>query len=609
MASDAEGWGFEHFYGFLHGDANHWAPNLVRDNHFIEPPTSPAAGYHLSEDLADQAIRHVLDTQNAAPDKPFFLYWALGATHAPHHVSEEWIEPYRGQFALGWDRLRQQIFDRQLEEGIVPPETVLTERPAWVDPWSELDAETRRMHARQHEVFAGFLSHTDAQIGRFIQFLEEVGQLDHTIVLLMSDNGASAEGGRLGTFNEHRFSARLPESVDGNVAELERWGGFRSYNHYSWAWAWAGNTPLRLWKRYAWLGGTRTPLIVHWPRGFSARGEIRSQFCHAVDILPTVLDACSVDPPRLVDGAPQDPTDGATLVPSFENAAEPDPRSVQYFEMLGSRSIFFEGWKATTDHVSKGVADEEELMEGSRTFENDHWALFCLDEDFSEARDLAEGHPDLVRRLADLWHVEAGRNQVLPLLDDLTSRLGNLMPTPYPPRPRSVFRAGGSPVADESIPLLAGGFTIEVRAEIPEAAEGILCALGDWNGGFALFVRGGHLKFAICPAGVLAVTTSTALLPSGSHRIWVRCEFEDGALLCSLGCDEVGIGTGVHTIPLPFAFQHGGTALTIGYDRGFPVCDDYEPPFPWRGRIHDVTIDVRQPGLHLDQARTALHSD
>ena len=276
------GLGFEHYYGFLHGDANHWSPNLVEDNHHVEPPARPEDGYHLTEDLADRAIGYVLDQQQAAPGKPFFLYLALGAMHAPHHVAPEWVEPYRGSFDQGWDAWRDELFARQVAGGVVPEGTVLTPRPSWVQAWDDLDADERRMHARQQEVFAGFLTHTDAQIGRLLGFLDETGQLDNTIVVVFSDNGASAEGGRLGSVNEHRFTARIPESKADNLAALDEWGGFGTYNHYSWAWAWAGNTPMRLWKRYTWLGGTRTPLIVHWPARHQGRrcGAPAIRPCH-----------------------------------------------------------------------------------------------------------------------------------------------------------------------------------------------------------------------------------------------------------------------------------------------------------------------------------------
>ena len=394
------GYGFERYYGFLQGDTNHWSPHLVRDNTYVEPPRTPAEGYHLTEDLADNAIRYVNEQHQAAPDRPFFLYFALGAMHAPHHVAPEWIEPYRGAFDQGWERRREAVFARQLDAGVVPEGTTLSERPSWIQAWDTLSPDAQRMLARQQEVFAGFLSHTDAQIGRVLDELEALGILDNTLVMLVSDNGASGEGGALGTFNEHRFTEHIPETVEQNLEWSDELGGIRSYPHYSWGWAWAGNTPLRLWKRYTWLGGTRTPLIVHWPAGTTARGEMRTQFVHAIDLMPTVLDACGVVAPAVVDGVTQQPIDGATIRATFDDPTAPDPRTVQYFEMLGSRSIVADGWKATTDHVSKGVMDEERLMEGSRAFADDEWALFRLADDFSECHDLAAEHPDVLDALA-----------------------------------------------------------------------------------------------------------------------------------------------------------------------------------------------------------------
>ena len=588
------GFGFERYYGFLHGDANHWTPNLVSDNHYIDAPGKPEDGYHLTEDLADQAIRMVLEQKHSAQHKPFFLYWALGATHAPHHVAPEWAEPYRGKFDDGWDRWRERAFSRQVEDGVVPPGTTLTGRPPWVTGWADLPPDERRMHARAQEVFAGFLTHADEQVGRFLSFLDQIGESENTLVMLLSDNGASAEGGRHGTLNEHRFSARVPDSAEDNLRALGDWGGWRSYNHYSWGWAWAGNTPLRLWKRYTWLGGTRTPLIIRWPRGISARGEVRGQFCHAVDIAPTLLDACGLHQPGAIDGVPQDPFDGASLTAAFDDAGAAAPRSTQYFEMLGSRSIVHNGWKATTDHVSKGVADEEELMTGSRNFQADHWALFRPG-DFSEAEDVSAEHPEVVLALEEIWLDEAGRNHVFPLSEGLTDRLKSVIPPEYPPGPRRIFYPG-APVPDEALPSLAGGFTIEVRTEVPAGeTEGMLCALGDWNGGFALYVMDSRLAFCFCPASQSFTTTSDERLPAGARVLGVTCRPQQNGVSFTLTCDGDAIGSATADITIPAAFQHGGTHLCIGHDDRFPVTDAYRPPFPWGTPIQCVVIEAPTP--------------
>ncbi len=599
------GLGFERYYGFLQGDTNHWSPNLVCDNHYVEPPRRPEEGYHLTEDLADTAIRYVQDQQQAAPGKPFFLYFALGAMHAPHHVAPEWVAPYEGRFDGGWDRWREEAFARQLDMGVVPPGTALTERPPWLDAWDSLSGDERRMHARMQEVFAGFLTHTDAQIGRLVDALRRMDVLDDTIVVVFSDNGASAEGGQLGTPNEHRFTAALAETVDGNLALRDEWGGFRTYPHYSWAWAWAGNTPFRLWKRYAWLGGTRTPLIVHWPARVASGGGIRQQFCHVVDLMPTVLDACGIAAPDVVDGVAQQRVDGASLLASFADPAAPGPRDTQYFEMLGSRSIVSGPWKATTDHVSRGVADEERLMQGSRSFDTDHWALFDLATDFSESSDVASANPDVVRRLEQLWLVEAGRNQVLPMDDGLVSRFVAMIGPTWPPRARSVFTPGGSPIGDESVPPLWGGFRIAADATVPDAgADGVLAALGDWNGGWALYAVGGHLVFAFSRGGeLLRVESATALRP-GRQRVGVSGE----GTRFTLWRDDEAIGDLEFEGALPFALQHGGTGLCLGYDRGFPVAEDYTPPARWTGELHEVVVESGSP-VRPPDVSAALHAD
>jgi arylsulfatase len=607
------GYGFERFYGFLQGDTNQWTPNLVRDNHYVDAPRGPEAGYHLSEDLADAAISHVLAQQQSAPDKPFYLSLALGAMHAPHHVTPEWIEPYRGRFDDGWERWRETTFARQLANGIVPDGTVLAERPSWIQPWSELSADERRMHTRAQEVFAGFLSHTDAQLGRLIDRLREVGVLDNTIVMLISDNGASGEGGTLGTVNEHRFTSQLAETVEGNLAVLDEWGGFRAYNHYSWGWAWAGNTPFKLWKRYTWLGGTRAPLIVHWPAGIDAsvHGQIRSQLCHAVDLMPTILDACAVEPPAVVDGVAQQPFDGASLRATFAAADAPAPRATQYFELLGSRSIIADGWKATTDHVSQGVVDEERLLEGSRDFATDRWSLFRLDDDFSEAHDVAAEHPDVVRALDAVWNDEAERNHVFPLVDAMVARLTAFIPPPYPPGARCVFRPDASPATDESVPYLIGGFRMTALVDARARPEGVLCALGDWNAGFAFFVRDGRLTFVVNAAGDVTRVVADSPVPAGPVALACSYAPEGGGGTFTLTHDDEIVGRAESARPVPLTWQHGGAPLMIGRDKGFPVCDDYAVPFPWTGTIREVVIEVPGPTRPDPQTelREALRRD
>ena len=608
------GLGFERYYGFLQGDTNHWAPNLVCDNHYIDAPQRPEDGYHLSEDLADQAIRMVLDQQQAAPGKPFFLYFALGAMHSPHHVAPAWVEPYRGAFDKGWDEWREELFARQLGSGVVPEGTFLTERPEWVRGWNDHSADERRLLARQQEVFAGFLSHTDAQIGRVLSSLDELGLLDDTLVLVFSDNGASAEGGQMGSFNEHRFTAHIRESAVENLEYYEDWGGFSTYPHYSWGWAWAGNTPLKLWKRYTWLGGTRTPLIVHWPGHVDRPGTMRPQFAHAIDLMPTIMTAAGLDIPDEVDGVTQQELDGVSLMSLLEDAVAAEVHATQYFEMLGSRSIYHDGWKATTNHISTGVLDEEELAVGSRDFGEDRWELFDLSTDFSEAADRAAGEPERLRQMTELWSTEAVRNDVLPVSDGLIDRLSGFIPPAWPPRASSTFRPGGGPVADESVPVLWGGFRMTARIETSSRRDGgVVLALGDTFGGYALYLVDGHVHFTFARSFDTIELAGSATLEPGLHEITVAYEFgageEPGRMELRMGGDVVD----QVDVPgmLPIALQHGGTGLRLGHDSGFPVSTRYQPPSPFTGVVHNVRIDT--PGALLpdpeEDVRVSLHAD
>lgn len=599
------GLGFERYYGFPAGDTNQFAPNLIRDNSYVDPPRTPEEGYHLTEDLADEAIRMIGEQQESTPHQPFFCYFATGAMHAPHHAPAEWIERYRGRFDDGWDAWRERVFARQVALGIVPPGTEPTPRPEGVAAWADLPAGEQRLYARQMEVYAAFLAHTDHHVGRVVDFLAELGILDDTIVIVCSDNGTSAEGGAHGSFNEHAWALGQEDDLEVSLARIDDLGGPRAYGHYSWGWAWAGNTPFRLWKRYTWLGGTRTPLIVHWPNGFAARGEVRSQFCHAVDLAPTILDAAGIAVPGTVDGVDQMPMHGASLVPSF---ADPDApaRTTQYFEMLGSRSIVDGRWKATTDHVSQGVPDES-LLAGSRDFDTDHWALFDLDADFAEARDVSAEHPEVVRRLEDLWWTEAGRYDVLPLDDTLTGRLAALEPSPHPPRYRWTFRPG-LVVAEEGTPSLAGGFRLTAEIDpLAGPAAGILAAQGDWNNGWALAVLDGRLAFLVSRFGVPYRFEATEPLARGISSLRVEYDREEPAGgPVRLLADGAEVGAGRLPRDLPFRWQIGGARLHVGEDRGLPVSDDYRPPFPFTGRVRRIVVEL--PYLAFLEDRVDPHA-
>ena len=602
------GLGFERYYGFLNGDTNQWTPDLVADNGFVEPPRTPDEGYHLTEDLADRAIRFIRDQQQATPDKPFLCYLATGAVHAPHQAPASYIDAYRGQFDDGWEAWRQRTFARQVAEGIVPEGTTLAERPPWVPDWAGLSPDERRLYARFMEVFAGFVTHTDAQIGRILDFLRASDLLDDTLVLLISDNGTSGEGGPTGSFNEHRFTHDRVDDVADTLGRIDDLGGHRAYNHYPWGWAWAGNTPLRLWKRYAWLGGVRTPLIAHWPAGIdaAAAGQVRDQFCHAVDLLPTVLDTAGIAAPAAVDGVDQLSLDGASLRSTFttEGADAPDPRSTQYFEIIGSRSIVHDGWKATTDHIGNQISVERELVPGSHDFASDHWALFDLSDDFAEAHDLAGEHPERVAALVERWWLEAGRNQVLPLEDSLVGRAVAMQRHPHPPGLRRVYHPGGGGVAEDFLPAMGGGFRLVAEVEVPEGGGGgVLCALGDWNSGWAWYLLDGRPTVAFSLFGAPYRVQAPDPLSAGAHSLAVtyeRAATGGGAL--TLRVDDEDVGAGSLPEDLPFRWQIGGAGLRIGVDAGFPVHEEYRPPFPFRGTLDHVAIESAGYAPPVDRA-------
>jgi arylsulfatase A-like enzyme len=602
------GQGFERFYGFLSAETSQWDPPLVRDNSLMEAARFPNEGYHLSEDLADAAIRMVLDQRQATAGKPFFCYLATGAAHAPHQVPAEWIEPYRGAFDHGWEAERVLTFERQLGAGLVPAGTELTARPDWVPDWRSLTADERRLFARYMEVFAGFVTHADAQIGRFLDFLDARGDLDNTLVLVLSDNGASAEGGQVGTINEPHAWLGQPEGVTEALRHIDELGGHRSFGHYPWGWAWAGNTPLQLWKRYAWLGGVRTPLVVHWPGHLAGPGGVRPQFCHAVDLFATVLDAVGVSAPDSVDGVPQLPVEGASIAGTFADAGAASPRRTQYFEMHGSRGIYHDGWKATTNYVSPLFGERQHLT-GSQDFDDDHWALFNLDEDFAEARDLAAAEPGRVAALRDLWWAEAGRNQVLPLWEGPESRTG-IHPGEYPAPAQASYVPGGGGICEAQLPSMVGGFTAVADVEVGDVevgdvevggrqapTEGVICALGDLNGGWALYLVANRPVSCLISFGQ-ATRIAGPALSAGRHTIEVSYEpsFTGPARFCLHIDGELTAEAG-HGKPAMFpGLTTAGARMLVGRDAGLPFNDDYQPPFPFTGVLHRVLLRSAQPG-------------
>ncbi|HEX6393357.1 MAG TPA: arylsulfatase [Acidimicrobiales bacterium] len=608
------GMGFERYYGFLGAETNQWAPELCRDNTLVDPPRAPDDGYHLSEDLVDEAIRMILDQRQATPAKPFFCYLAFGAAHAPHQVPPQWSDSYRGLFDGGWEAVRFDIFERQKREGVVPSDTRLTARPPWIPDWGQLAAEERRLFSRYMEVFAGFVTHADAQIGRLLASLRDIETLDQTLVMVLSDNGASAEGSQTGTLNEPAAWLGQPETVAEALGRIEEIGGHRAFNHYPFGWAWAGNTPLQLWKRYAWLGGVRTPLIVRWPDRVTEPGGVRPQFCHAIDLYPTVLEAAGLEAPEHVDGVVQQRIDGASIGETFSDPAAPDPRTTQYFEMHGSRGIYHRGWKATTDYVSP-MFNERAHIEGSHDFDDDHWALFNLDEDFAEAIDLSAEHPAKVEELKDIWWAEAGRNQVLPLYEGPQS-LSAVHPSEFLQPQEAVYRPGTGPVYEGVMPSLVGGFSVVATVELDpgEIVDGVLCAFGDLNEGWALYLLEGKPLTTMVSFGHTTRLASDAVVPVGLRTISVEFRAATpGEHNLSLLVDGEPVASGHHPGPAVFpAVSTAGGGMLVGRDRGLPVSDDYRPPFPFRGRLHEVRVRSGRSGTRRDPQeaiRTATAAD
>ena len=598
------GLGFERYYGFLGALTDQWTPHLVCDNRFVEPPLTPEEGYHLTEDLASHAIRLVQDQQQAAPDKPFFLYFATAAPHSPHQVPDTWVEPYRGRFDDGWEAARSRAFLRQKELGVIPPATINTGRPSWVAPWEDLPVGERHLYARMMEVYAGFVTHADAQIGRLMEFLAKMGVTDNTLVMFLSDNGASADAGPHGMVR--RYGKRPgANDIDSMVDRIDDLGGIGVASDYAWGWAWAGNTPFRLWKRYSWLGGVRTPFIVRWPAAIPAgdNGDVRQQFCHAIDLMPTVLEAAGVDSPAVLDGVGQQPLNGVSLLSTFREADARIERAPQYFEMLGSRAIYHEGWKATTDHVGSMLAAERELIDGSDDFDSDQWSLYNLEEDFSEANNVAKEHPRRLRRLVDLWWYEAGRNQVLPLMDGFwdSNHAAAIQPSPHVGQRRYVYLPGGGPILT-SAHVSSFRLVADIEIHPDRKAAGIICTqrLGMMDHftdhGWALYLLDGHPVVTFNPQGTPERLVASERIPTGTHQLELlhtEGPDRDHTITMALNGRQIG-AMNLPDNPLTTQFRLG--RLLIGRDYGTPVCDDYQPPFPFTGHIqHVVCDDLSQP--------------
>jgi arylsulfatase A-like enzyme len=585
--------GFDRYYGFLEGETDQFYPELVYDNHSVEPPATPDEGYHLSEDLVDHALGFIHDTVSIRPDRPFFTYLAFGAMHAPHQAPAAFLEKHRGRFDDGWDAARDRWFDRQLAMGLLPKETALAPRNPGVEPWDALTDNQRVFAARLQEAFAGFLEHTDAQIGRLVEGLEQLGQLDNTLLILLSDNGASQEGGPFGVVHEMKYFNFLAEDPDTAIDRLDDIGGPHSHTNYPWGWAQAGNTPFKWYKQNTHEGGVHVPLIVHWPDGIGEGGGLRDQFHHVNDVAPTIYEVLGVEAPDTYRGIEQIPVSGVSMQYSFENPERPSEKHVQYYEMMGHRAIYADGWKAVTRH-QPGVP-----------FEEDRWELYRLTEDRSECNDLADAMPEKVRAMVELWWEQAQEQAVLPL-DDRTIELFMARHRDHSPHPsdrRYSYFPPLSPLPGQVAPPLGGrGWDMVATIERPRSASGVLYASGTQNSGVSLFIQGDRVVFDYNCFGDHHIVESDQTVPVGPSVVGVQFRRTGRGGEATLFIDDKPSGT----MSVPFVMTLiSSVGPSIGYDHGSPVSERYAGRFPFEGRLArlDVALLPPRPADESSQAQ------
>jgi len=602
------GGGFEYFYGFIGGEANQYYPALYEGTTPVEPDRTPEDGYHLTDDMTDKAIKWVRQQKTLMPDKPFFMYYAPGATHAPHHVPPEWSEKYKGRFDRGWDEIREETFARQKELGVIPQDAELTPRPAEIPAWEDMPDELKPVLARQMEVYAGFMEHTDHHVGRLVDALEDLGVLGDTLVYyIIGDNGASAEGTINGTFNEY-FSlngASAMETVEMMAGNSEAFGSPHAYNHYAVGWAHAMDTPYQWTKQVAshW-GGTRNGAIVHWPQGIQASGEIRSQFHHVIDLAPTVLEAAGLPEPKFVNGVEQRPIEGVSMTYAFDDASAAERRATQYFEMFVNRGIYHEGWTAVTRHSIPWTMGTE-----LPPLDEDVWELYDTNADWTQARDLATEHPDKLAELQALFLSEARKYNVLPLDDRRVERFNaEAAGRPNLIRGNSQLLFSGMGRLSESSLLNIKNKSHAVTAEIvvpEEGADGVIIAQGGAFGGWSFYVHENRLKYCYSFFGVMRFTVEADTpLPAGEHQ--ARMEFAyDGGGLAKGGTvtlfvdgEPVGEGRVEHTQPMVFSADE---TADVGNETGTSVSEDYDAASSrFTGTIGWVQIDLGEDAADAD---------
>ena len=592
--------GFNRFYGFMQGETDQFYPELTYDNHPIDPPYTPEEGYHITEDLINKSIQFIRDHKSIRPDQPFFLYLATGATHAPHQASKAFIEKYRGRFDAGWDIIREEWYKKQLEMGIIPPNTNLAPRNPGVQPWEELSSNMKRFALRLQEAFVGFLDHTDHHIGRLISFLEELGEFDNTLIILLSDNGASMEGGHTGVMDEFKFFNAVSEDVDAIQDRLDDIGGPHSHSNIPWGWAQAGNSPLKWYKSHIFGGGVRDPLIIHWPDRIKDKGSFRNQFHYITDIAPTILDILKIEPPSMFRGYNQIPMSGTSMNYTFNSPKVKSRKQVQHFEMFGHRGIWADGWKAVTVHRQGQLYDDEE------------WELYNLREDFSEWNNLAEKYPDKLRKLIDLWWVEAGKHGVLPL-DDRRAELFRVRFEPGSPHAGREYTYF-PPIAHlpSEVSPAVGSRSWIMTADIErsnERDEGVIVAMGTQNCGYCWYIKDNLSVFDYNIFADHHIVRSETTVPPGECSIGVKFIREGRKGTITLMIDDKEYGS----IQVPYILRMiSSTGFDIGRNSLSPITEDYKAPFNFTGTIKKVNIKLpryRKPSQIREEDETRYRAE
>lgn len=593
--------GFDKFYGFIGGETNQWSPAIFDGTIRVEPPHLP--NYHFTTDMTNQAIAWAQAQHTLTPDKPFLMYFATGATHAPHHVSKEWSDKYKGKFDQGWDKLREETFARQKALGVIPQKAQLTPRPKEIPAWDEMSPEQKKLLSRQMEVFAGFAEQTDYEVGRLVESLESMGVMDNTLfIYIVGDNGASAEGGPEGAYNEMMALNGIIGNASQMLPYLEEWGSPKTFPHYAIGWAHAGDTPFQWTKQIAsHFGGTRNGMVVHWPQGIKARGEIRSQFHHVVDIAPTVLEAAGLPEPKIVNGTEQRPYDGVSMEYSFADAKAKDRHTTQYFEMFGNRAIYHDGWVAATRHSIPW------LMVQNPPLKDDVWELYNVDEDFSQANNLAAKNPEKLKELQDLFMKVAEKNNVLPIDDRRAERFdASIAGRPDLMGGRAsltVYQGMTGMMENAFINVKNRSFTVTAEVELPNSmANGVILAQAGRFGGWVIYMKDGKVHHEYNFFGIERTNiASPGPIDAGKHTIKYEFVFDGGKPGSGgqsiLFVDDQKVGEGRIPKTVPFAFS-GDEGTDVGVDMETPVSEDYkERDNKFTGGIKKIIVETKPVAL------------